>query len=63
MNHCYNYFRMTLKWKHAHKRETSNEQKMSDLTGLSNKYKRAWLLVGYANARVKNLHAQELFKK
>ena len=54
---------MTLKWKHTNKRETSNEQKMSDLTGLLNKYKRMWLLVGYANARVKNLHAKELFKK
>ena len=36
---------------------------MSDLTGLLNKYKRTWLLVGYANAWVKNLHAQDLFKK
>ena len=54
---------MTLKWKHTNKRETSNEQKMSDLTGLLNKYKRTWLLVGYANARVKDLHAKELFKK
>ena len=27
---------------------------------LSNGYKRAWLLVGLANARVKKLHAREL---
>ena len=27
---------------------------------LSNEYKRAWLLVGLANARVKKLHAREL---
>ena len=30
-----------------------NEPKYSDLIGLSNGYKRAWLLVGQANARVK----------
>ena len=51
---------MTLKWKRANKTETTNKQKYSDLIGLSNRYKRAWLLVGYANAQVKKLHAREL---
>ena len=54
---------MTLKWKQPNKTETTNERKLSDLIGLSNGCKRAWLLVGYygqANARVKKCHAWEL---
>ena len=38
---------MILKWKHANKTETTKERKQSDLIGLSNGYKRTWLLVGY----------------
>ena len=34
---------MTLKWKRANKTETTNEPKESDLIGLSNGYKGAWL--------------------
>ena len=47
---------MTLKRKRANKAETTNERRaFSDMIGLSNGYKRAWLLVGLANARVKKL--------
>ena len=49
---------MTLK--RANKIETTNERKQSDLIGLSNGYKHSWLLIGYVNTRVKNLHAREL---
>ena len=51
----YSDFRMTLKWKRANKTETTN-----DFIGLSNGYKRARLLVGWANARVKKRHTREL---
>ena len=51
---------MSLKWKRTNKTETTNERKESDLSGLSNGYKRAWLLLGQANARVKKRQAREL---
>jgi len=43
---------MTLKQKRANRTQRANEPK---LIGLSNEYKHAWLLVGYANERVKKL--------
>ena len=46
---------MTLQWKRANKTETTNH-----CIGLSNGYKRARLLVGWANARVRKLHTREL---
>ena len=51
---------MTLKQKSGNKTETTNERKQNDLIGLSNGYKRAWVSVGQATARVKNLHARDL---
>ena len=44
-------------------REQNRNNKRTEiqhLTGLSNGYKRAWLLVGSANAPVKKLHAREI---
>ena len=43
------------------KQKKTNQQKQSDLIGLSNGHKLSWLLVGQANAsKVKKLHALEL---
>ena len=42
------------------KRNNKRTGKQSDLIGLSNGQKRAWLLVSQANARVKKFHAREL---
>ena len=46
MNRTTQRFSYDLEMKRANKRETTNERKYSNLIGLSNGYKRTWLLVG-----------------
>ena len=42
------------------KNEWTEIVRATDLIGLPNGYKREWVLVGWANARLKKLHAREL---
>ena len=53
-------FSYDLEMKMCEQKKTTNQQKQSDLIGLSNGHKLSWLLVGQANAWVKKLHAREL---
>ena len=53
-------FSYDLEMKMCEQKKTTNQQKQSDLIGLSNGHKLSWLLVGQANDWVKKLHAREL---
>ena len=60
MNIALERFSYDLEKKTREQNRNNKRTEIERFDSLSNRYKRAWLLVGLANARVKKLHAREL---